>query len=157
MGKQKRWACGSATRGLVLVGAFAVTSCTAEFRNHGYAPSDAQLSEVLVGVDTRASVEDVIGRPTSEGIGPQDGFYYVESTWRHFAWQQPRPIDRQVVVISFDGQDVVSNVERFTLEDGRVVPLSRRVTDSPIQSSTFLRQLLGAASNFNPGQFLGDG
>ena len=157
MGEQKGRTFGSVARGLVLVGAFAVTACTPEFRNHGYAPSDAQLAEVLVGIDTRSSVEDVIGRPTSEGIGPRDGFYYVESTWRHFAWQRPRPIERQVVVISFDVQDVVSNVERFTLEDGRVVPLSRRVTDSPVQSSTFLRQLLGAASNFNPGQFLGDG
>jgi len=38
---------------------------------------------------------------------------------------------------------VVSNVELFTLEDGQVVVLSRRVTGTSIQNVSFIRQLLG--------------
>ncbi|KPQ14077.1 MAG: hypothetical protein HLUCCO18_16175, partial [Rhodobacteraceae bacterium HLUCCO18] len=42
-----------------------------------------------------------------------------------------------------------SNVERFGLEDGNVVALSRRVTDSNVQGIGFLRQLLGNLGRIN--------
>ncbi|MEM7295636.1 MAG: outer membrane protein assembly factor BamE, partial [Pseudomonadota bacterium] len=38
-----------------------LSACAAEFRNHGYAPTDAELAEVLVGIDTRGSVEETLG------------------------------------------------------------------------------------------------
>jgi hypothetical protein len=38
---------------------------------------------------------------------------------------------------------VISNIERFGLEKGNAVPLTRRVTDTAVSNKTFLRQLLG--------------
>ncbi|MEL6690300.1 MAG: outer membrane protein assembly factor BamE [Pseudomonadota bacterium] len=137
--------------------AMALSACTTQFRNHGYAPTDAELQEIIVGVDTRATVEDVIGRPSTSGVLTGSAYYYLSDRRRSFAFLEPQVIDRQLVAVSFDGDGVVTNIERFTLEDGRVVPLSRRVTDSSVQNSTFLRQLLGNLGNFNPGQFIGDG
>jgi len=69
---------------------------------------------------------------------------------------EPREIDRQLVAISFDTRGVVQNVERFTLEDGRVVAISRRVTDSNIKGISFIRQLLGNIGNIRAGDILGD-
>jgi len=40
----------------------ALAACQPIVRNHGYAPTDAQLEEILVGIDTRATVEDVVAR-----------------------------------------------------------------------------------------------
>ena len=40
---------------------------------------------------------------------------------------------REIVAITFDDSGVVRNIERFGLEDGNVVALSRRVTDSNVQ------------------------
>ncbi|MEM1374074.1 MAG: outer membrane protein assembly factor BamE [Pseudomonadota bacterium] len=134
-----------------------LSACTAQFRNHGYAPSDDELSNVIVGVDTRASVEDAIGRPSTSGVLSDSAFYYLSDRRRSFAFLEPQVIDRQLVAISFDGEGFVRNVERFTLQDGRVVPLSRRVTDSSVQNSTFLRQLLGNIGNFNAGALVGEG
>lgn len=149
---------GSILRATVLLcAAGALAGCVATFRNHGYAPTDEELAEIIVGVDTRATVEDVIGRPSTSGVLTESAFYYLSDRRRHFAYQEPRVIDRQLVAVSFDGNGVVSNIERFTLEDGRVVPLSRRVTDSAVRDTTFLRQLLGNIGRFNPGQFLGGG
>jgi hypothetical protein len=51
----------------------------------------------------------------------------------------------------------VSNVERFGLENGNVVALSRRVTQDNVRDTTFLRQLFGSIGRFNAGDFLGDG
>lgn len=126
----------------VMLSAF-LTACSATVRTHGYVPLDSDLENVIVGVDTQATLEDTIGLPTATGILQESDWYYVESEWRRFAWKAPKEVNREVVAIRFDDNGVVENIERFGLEDGRVVVLSRRVTDSNIRGIGFLRQLLG--------------
>lgn len=143
-------------RAVVLIGLpLLIAGCSATFRNHGYAPTDAELQEIIVGVDSRATVEDVIGRPSTSGVLTDRAFYYLSDRRRNFAFFTPEVIDRQLVAVSFDDDGIVANIERFTLEDGRVVPLSRRVTDSAVQNTTFLRQLLGNIGRFDPGSVFG--
>ena len=132
----------------------ATAACSTQFRNHGYAPSELQLADVIVGSDTRETVSSVIGRPSAEGVLDGGAWYYVESRFRQFAFQAPKEIDREVVVISFDRSDRVSNVERFGLEDGRVITLSRRVTEITAVKIPLLRRLLGNLGQFGGG-FLG--
>ncbi|NRB18438.1 MAG: outer membrane protein assembly factor BamE [Rhodobacteraceae bacterium] len=142
----------SAIRIVVLVGAgVAMAGCTAQYRNHGYVPTEEDLAEVVVGVDTRDSVAESIGAPSSSGVLDESGYYYVATRLRHYGASQPKPVSRELVAISFDRSGVVSGVERFGLEDGQVIPLERRVTSSGIQDSTFLRQLLGSIGNISPG------
>ena len=133
---------------------FAVSACAATFQDHGYVPTDSDLEQIIVGVDTRDSVADAIGRPTSFGVLESGGWYYTQSRWRHFAYKAPKIIDRQLLAITFTEAGVVENIERFTLEDGRVVVLSRRITDTNVKGISFIRQLLGNFGNFNPSQLL---
>ena len=132
--------------GLVAV---AVVGCSPIYRNHGYVPSEEELSEIVVGVDTRATVDEVIGEPSAGGLLEGGDYYYVRSRIKHVGMVEPKVIERQVLAISFDG-DVVKNIERFGLEDGQVVPIARRVTNSSVQGKGFLRQLLGNLGQFNP-------
>lgn len=135
----------------VLVGIVCgLAACSPQFRNHGYAPSDEELSEIIVGVDTRDTVSEVVGSPSSGGVLRESGYYYVSQRVRSFAYQAPEVVERQVVAISFDAEGVVRNIERFALEDGEVVALSRRVTDSNVQGISFIRQLLGNLGRFTP-------
>lgn len=142
--------------GAAILALVAVSACTAIYRNHGYAPVDADLEKVVVGQSTRADVQRAVGRPSSIGVLADSGWYYVGSRFRHYAWRAPEEIERQVVAISFDKNGKVENVERFGLEDGEVVVLSRRVTDSNIKGLSFLRQLLGNIGNISAGDFLSD-
>ena len=73
------------------------------------------------------------------------GWYYVQSRWQSYAYKAPVEVDRQVIAISFSDAGVVENVERFGLQDGQVVALSRRVTESNIKGISLVKQLL---SNF---------
>lgn len=143
----------SAALGFVIL---AVAACSATFEDHGYVPTDSDLDEIIVGVDSRESVAQTVGRPTSTGVLATGGWYYTQSRWRNFAYKAPKVIDRQVVAISFTDDGIVENIERFTLADGRVVPLSRRVTDSNIKGISFIGQLLGNLGNFSAGQILGE-
>lgn len=142
------------------VAALALTflaACGAQFRSHGYAPTDAELQQILVGVDTRESVTSVLGRPGTASVVDNGDFFYLYSRWREFAFLPPEPIDRQLVAIRFDAEDVVSNVERFSLEDGRVVALSRRVTDQSVEDLSVIRQILGNIGGVDTGALIGEG
>ncbi|WP_146345226.1 outer membrane protein assembly factor BamE [Phaeobacter marinintestinus] len=142
--------------GLIGMAAVSLSACVALYRNHGYVPNDEDLAEIQVGVDTRDSVTEAVGTPGSAGVLRDSGFYYVSTRMRHYGATAPKVVSRELVAISFNQSGVVQNIERFGLEDGRVVPLSRRVTSSSVESNTFLRQLMGNLGNFNPGDALGE-
>lgn len=139
-------------RGVMLLATLALISCSAQYRNHGYVPRDDELEKVVVGTSTQADVAQAVGRPSSTGLLTGAGWFYVGSRFRHYGGREPKEIERQVVAISFDEKGIVENVERFGLEDGQAVVLSRRVTDSNIKGIGFLRQLLGNFGNLSAGQ-----
>jgi len=127
-----------------------MAGCTPQYINHGYIPPAEDLEQIVVGVDTRTSVEEIIGSPSTAGVVNDSGFYYVRSRKRTIGALAPKTIERQVLAISFDNAGVVTNLETFGLERGQVVPLTRRVTTSGVSNSGFLRQLLGNLGRFNP-------
>ena len=129
-----------------------IAACAPVYRNHGYVPADDELAQIEVGKDTRETLGALIGRPSAPALLNDTGWYYVQSRWKHSGAREPKEIDRQVVAISFDDKGVVENVERFGLEGGKVVALSRRVTTSNIKGISFLRQLLGSLGNFRGGE-----
>ena len=150
--------CAGATRTrpgvtLVAVAAIALAGCSTQVRHHGYAPDDAALSAITVGQDTREQVAAAVGRPGAAGLLRDSGWYYVGSRWEHFAYRAPVEVDREVVAISFDDRGVVSNIERFGLAEGQVVPLSRRVTDTGIRDMTLLAQLMRNLGRFTTATF----
>lgn len=123
---------------LVLLGA-----CTAQYQTHGYMPPEEDLQQILPGVDTRASVEDLVGVPTTSGVTRDSGFYYIETEMKRFAWQAPEVVDRRVLAITFGEGEVVDNIVTYGLEDGRVVPIQKRVTVSGDGEIGFIRRLFG--------------
>jgi len=141
--------------GIAVVFAAGLGACAPQFANHGYIPPEEDLEQITVGVDTRGSVEEAIGTPSTAGVVNDSGFYYVRSRRRTIGALAPREIERQVLAISFDSAGVVTNIERFGLERGQVVPLARRVTTSGVGDPGILRQLLGNIGRFSPGALAG--
>lgn len=134
-----------------------LSACAALTNSHGYAPTQSDLALIEVGRDTRPTVEAIVGRPSTTGVLDESGWFYVKSEFRSFGWREAEEIDRTVIAILFDERGLVSNVERFGLEDGRIVALSRRVTDDNTTGVGFLQQLFGNVGNIDAGQFLDDG
>ncbi len=149
-----RMIAGAARAGLAGLALLSLAACSAVYRNHGYVPTASELAQVTVGKDTRDSVVKTIGAPTASGVLDDSGFYYISSRMRHFGPMEPKVVNRELVAISFNNSGVVQNIERFGLEDGRAVPLDRRVTSSSVEDKTFLRQLLGNLGRFNPASVL---
>ena len=131
-----------------------LTACMPIYRKHGYVPSEEELAAITPGVDTRDSVTEAIGSPGTSGVLNDSGYYYVTSRMRHYGPREPQVVSRELVAISFDQRGVVRDIERYGLEDGRVIALNRRSTSSSVEDKTFLRQLLGNLGRFDPGSAL---
>ena len=135
--------------------ALSVSGCTAQYRDHGYLPDEVDLEQVVVGVDNRTTVQEVLGSPLGSGVMEDGAIFYISTRVKHYAFYEPKVVEREMLVVSFDAEDQVENIEKFGLEDGRVVTLSRRVTTGPVKGPKFLKQILGNLGNFNPAGPLG--
>lgn len=141
-------------RHAVVVAVLLAAACTPVYRNHGYIPADDELSQVTVGQDTKETVATKVGRPSVEGLLNDNGWFYVQSRFKAVGPRQPQEIERQVVAISFDDQDRVANIERFGLEKGEVVAISRRITSTSIKQIGLIQQLLGSLGQLRADQLL---
>ncbi|MEM7720114.1 MAG: outer membrane protein assembly factor BamE [Pseudomonadota bacterium] len=140
---------------VVLLGLPVLTACAAVLEDsHGYVPERTLIDAVKIGIDTKDTVGRLLGRPGTEGIVDDLGWYYVKSDYETFLWRAPVEVNREVLAVSFSDVGVVQNVERFGLENGQVVVLSRRVTTANTQGVSFLRQLFSNLGNFDAGDFL---
>ncbi|MBP7000809.1 outer membrane protein assembly factor BamE [Amaricoccus sp.] len=127
--------------------------CAATTNVHGYMPSRGDIASVKPGVDTAATVEEKLGLPSSTGLLQDTAWYYVESTIENYTYHRPRVIDRTVLVVSFNGDGVVTGVGSYGLERGRIVELEARTTDTGGRQLGVLEQLFGNLLNLDASQF----
>lgn len=125
------------------------TACTPIYSNHGYIPNDDDLALLQVGLDTRETVAVTVGQPAASGLLSDEAWYYVQSRFKTVGIAAKTEIDRQVVAISFDPDGTVANIERFGLDQGRIVPISRRVTTTNIRGRGVLAQIFGNIGRLN--------
>ena len=147
---------GRTARHLALGAALALAmGCVPIVRNHGYIPVPEDLAQLQVGQDTRESVIAAVGPPLTGGVLQDDAFYYVQSRFVTNGAAAPVETQRQVLALSFTPAGTLSNIELFGLDRGRVVTLSRRVTDDTSRDNAFIRQLLGNVGRVNAADVLG--
>ncbi len=142
--------------GLVLAAVIGggLSGCAQTVKNHGYAPDDELLAEITAGTDTRGSVRRKIGRPSTTGVFTETGWYYVATKVEHYLYHAPKVSDRRVVAVRFDASDVVSGVNVYGIEDGRIIDLQTRTTPTHGRKLTILQQLFGNLGTLTGEQFL---
>jgi len=135
--------------------ALALAACSPIYRNHGYVPAEEDLAQLVVGKDTRETAAPKVGRPSTSGLLADTGWYYVQSRWEQKGALPAREIDRQVVALTFSESGTLTNVEKFGLERGQIVPLSRRVTETNVKGMSVLTQLFSNFGRLSAGQVVG--
>lgn len=147
----------STTAIIALAAALGAAACEPTYTNHGFAPQVAQLDQIAAGTDTRGSVLRKLGRPSVQGAFDEESWFYETSRVEHFAFYEPKVIDRQVVAIRFDERGLVSNVARYGVEDGKVIDLITRTTPTYGREVTVLQQLFGNLGRVNAEQLQSGG
>lgn len=135
-------------------GVLIASGCSPIVNTHGYLPVSAEVDALAVGSDTKASVLERLGEPTSKGVQGDNSWYYVSYTVSTLAFFAPQITDRQILAISFNGAGRVAAVDTYGLENGVVVNLNTGETVTGGRSLTFWQQMLGNVGNFSAESFL---
>jgi outer membrane protein assembly factor BamE (lipoprotein component of BamABCDE complex) len=105
---------------------------------------DAQLaSSVQPGVDNKASVEKLLGRPSFAGEFTANDWYYISRDTRQIAFRNPRVKQQLVLHVRFDRAGNVASVERTGRELVMNVAPSKRSTPTLGRKKSFFDELFG--------------
>jgi outer membrane protein assembly factor BamE (lipoprotein component of BamABCDE complex) len=150
---------GIAAVSLLLIG------CTPVVDQRGYLPDPALESKIAVGTDTKTSIQERLGYPSTEATfgdaAPgNDAWYYVSSVEKTVAFFPPIVRSRAVLAVYFDKDGKVTDLKHYSLKDGHVVDFESKTTPAKGRELTFLQQLfnatpgvpMGQGQDRNPGQ-----
>ncbi|MBX9700049.1 MAG: outer membrane protein assembly factor BamE [Acetobacteraceae bacterium] len=135
-----------AVLGLALAALIAAPACSlfeAPVIARGNRPLPEQISEISVGVHTRADVQAMIGSPTSTSAFGDQSWYYISARTRLRPMRHFGITDPETVAVDFDDRGVVRQVRVMGEADMQDVRMVSRETPSPGNERTFMQALFG--------------
>ncbi|MFO1018684.1 MAG: outer membrane protein assembly factor BamE [Hyphomonadaceae bacterium] len=131
--------------------AAATSACAPVQTYNGFRPdrNNVEIPDPQVGVDTRTTVMQRFGSPSTTAVFDQTAWYYIGSVQETVAFYTPRVTERHIMVVRFDG-DTVAGVEKYGVERGRIVSYDTHETPTRGRELGVLEQLLGNIGNTTP-------
>ncbi len=129
---------------LVLV----LDACASRVDSRGNFLDPGRLAEVRVGTHTREQVSEILGSPSSTAVFDQETWYYISKRTETFAFFKPELKERQVVVLRFDKEGVLSNVNTLGMENGRLIQPVQRKTQTTGSEMGIIEQVKGNLKRF---------
>jgi len=112
--------------------------------------NNVEIPDPQVGVDTRSTVQQRFGSPSTTAVLDQgDAWYYLSAVQERVAFYTPRITERQVMVVRFDGE-TVSGVDKYGMERGRVVAYNGATTPTRGRELGLLEQIFGNIGRGSP-------
>lgn len=147
MGRKRR-----ARKGLACVlGAALATAlggCAPRVDTHGNLADPERLAQIAPGKQNRGQVAELLGSPSSTAVFDNEVWYYISQRTETFAFFEPKVAERQIVIVEFDKDGVVSAVKTSGLEDGNDIEPVERVTPTEGKRLTVLEQIIGNLGRF---------
>lgn len=129
---------------IVLLGA-----CAPKIDVRGNFPDPERLSEITPGEHSRGEVEEILGTPSSIAVFDQETWLYVSQRTETIAFFEPEVKERQVVILKFDKDGIVSAIETLSAENGKTIQPIERKTPTAGNEFTLIDQLFGNLGRFN--------
>ena len=136
-----------------------LSACTPVVSQRGYLQDLDIEASIDPATDTKTTIQQRLGYPSTEATFTADAWYYISSVEKQIAFFRPSVESRAILAIYFDQNGKVTDMKHFTLNDGHVVAFETRETPAPGRELTFLQQLFNATpgvpitntGNQNPG------
>jgi outer membrane protein assembly factor BamE (lipoprotein component of BamABCDE complex) len=127
--------------------------CTPVVSQRGYLADPLGEASIKVGSDTKTTIQQRLGDPSTQAEFSGDTWYYVSSVEKQVAFFDPTIQTRAIMAVYFDKDGKVTDIKHFGLRDGHVIAFESRTTPTPGHEMTFLEQLFSAT----PGVPIGAG
>ena len=145
--KGKNWLRGAVTS-MVMSGLLA---CAPVIDNRGYVFDESLLPQLVVGTTSEADIITIMGSPSTVSTLNDGAYYYISSRFITEAYRAPRETERRVLAIYLDEDKKIRDLGFYTLEDGNIVTIVERTTETQGRELTFLQQIFGNLGRFESG------
>ena len=145
--KGKNWLRGAVTS-MVMSGLLA---CAPVIDNRGYVFDESLLPQLVVGTTSEADIITIMGSPSTVSTLNGGAYYYISSRFITEAYRAPRETERRVLAIFLDEDKKIRDLGFYTLEDGKIVTIVERTTETQGRELTFLQQIFGNLGRFESG------
>jgi outer membrane protein assembly factor BamE (lipoprotein component of BamABCDE complex) len=139
---------------VLVLAALLVMGCTPVVNNRGYLPDPDAEKAINIGRDTKTSVQQALGFPSTEATftAAGDAWYYITAVEKQVAFFDATVQSRAILAVYFDKDGKVKDLKHYSLRDGHIVAFETRETPTKGRELTFLQQLFNAT----PGVPLGN-
>ena len=115
----------------------------------GYMPSKENVKRLRPGVHNIASVQQLLGSPSSVTRFRHRSWLYVAQRSEVKAFLAPRVINRRILELVFDEKGILRDIKRYDLKNGKQLEIVEDVTPTRGTEFSILQQLLGNLGRFS--------
>ena len=131
---------------LTLIAALPIAGCSvfqAPPVQRGNKADPDLLAQLTPGVQTQTDVQALLGSPTATGTFDRNTWYYISSVTRMQPAGNPESEQQRVVVVHFDDNGTLRNIEQRGPDTMQDVAIVDRTTPVPGTDRTLLQALFG--------------
>lgn len=132
--------------------ALGLTACSPRIEIRGNLPDPERLAELRPGEFSREEVFEILGSPSSIAAFDQETWYYISERTETVAFMAPQVTDRKVLVLRFDGNGVLSDMQALGMDDGYAIRPVGRETPTAGNEITIMEQIFGNVGRFETGE-----
>lgn len=132
----------------LLTGALALSACEPRTAQRGVMPDVDVIASIVPNQSTREDVERALGSPSSINIFGDETWMYIGEMTEQLAFLDTKVDERSVVVIHFNEQGIVKDIESHGLAESRNITPVERTTPTVGKDMTAIEQLLGNLNRF---------
>jgi outer membrane protein assembly factor BamE (lipoprotein component of BamABCDE complex) len=143
----------------VAAAALLLAGCATTRAHKGTVLDQQLVSAIQPGVDNKASVEKLLGRPSFVGQWTENDWYYFSRDTNQVAFRNPRVNKQSVLLVRFDQKGNVAALQHSGKELVLGLDPSRRETPTLGRKRSFFDDLIsnigavGAGGNQAPGGY----
>ena len=128
---------------IITAAAFLASGCATVKAHKGAVLDEQSVNSIQAGVDNKASVEKVLGRPSFVGQFNSNDWYYVSRDTSQLVFRNPQVKRQLTLIVRFDPAGNVSKVDWSGWEVAVNLDPSSRRTPSLGRKRGFFEELFG--------------
>jgi outer membrane protein assembly factor BamE (lipoprotein component of BamABCDE complex) len=115
----------------------------------GYIVNETDLEKLKIGQTSQEQVQEYMGSPSTISTINNEAWYYITSKTEAYLFYPPKEVERTVIAVYFNKQNVIDDITYYGLKDGEVIDIQTRTTPTRGKELTILGQLFSNLGRFN--------
>jgi outer membrane protein assembly factor BamE (lipoprotein component of BamABCDE complex) len=118
--------------------------CSPTIDSRGYNPETLDITTIQIGVDTKQTIQEKFGTASTVSAFSNDQYqnwYYISKKTSTTSFFHPDTLEQQTVVITFDPQGVVRDIQKYQ-DETPIKPVDRKTETTGYESSV-MRDIFG--------------